>query len=142
VFLFAIFGWMAVARIVRAQVLSLKEREFIEASRAIGGTNRHIILRHMIPNSIGPLLVALSLGVVGAIVAESTLSLFGYGPKPGADTTSLGLLVADSRLAVKAGYWWLVIYPIGALLILTLCISFIGDGLRDATDPKSSKGRA
>jgi peptide/nickel transport system permease protein len=142
VFLFALFGWMAVARVVRAQVLSLKEREFIEASRAIGGTNWHIIVKHMLPNSIGPLLVSLSLGVVGSIVAESTLSLFGYGPTPGSTSTSLGLLVADARSGLKAGYWWQVVYPIGALLLITLCISFIGDGLRDATDPKSSQGRA
>jgi peptide/nickel transport system permease protein len=141
VILFSLFGWMNVARIVRAQVLSLKEREFIEASRAIGGTNRHLILRHMLPNSIGPLLVSLSLGVVGAIVTEATLALFGYGPNPGAGSTSLGLLVADGRQAVKAGYWWMVVYPIGVLVILTLCISFIGDGLRDATDPKSSQNR-
>lgn len=141
VVLFSIFGWMSVARIVRAQVLSLKEREFIEASRAIGATGRHLILRHMLPNSIGPLLVALTLGVVGAISAEATLALFGYGPNPGAGSTSLGLLVSDSRQAVKAGYWWLVIYPIGMLLLLTLCISFIGDGLRDATDPKSAQNR-
>lgn len=142
IFLFAIFGWMGVARVVRAQVLAMKEREFIEASRAIGATNKHIILRHLLPNSVGPILVALSLAVVGAIVAESTLSLFGYGPNVGAGSTSLGLLVGGSAKAARAGYWWLVVFPFVALLIITLCISFIGDGLRDATDPKASGGRA
>lgn len=142
VILFSIFGWMGVARLVRAQVLSLKEREFIESARAIGATGPRIVLRHIIPNSIGPLLVSLSLGMVGVIVGEATLSVFGYGPQPGAGATSLGLLVGNARAAVKAGYWWLVVYPIGALLVLTVCISFIGDGLRDATDPKSSQGRA
>jgi len=85
------------------------------------------------------MLVSLSLGVVGAIVSEATLSLFGYGPNPGAGATSLGLLVSDSRAAVRAGYWWLALYPFLALLLITLCISFIGDGLRDAFDPKHGR---
>ena len=134
--LFVIFGWMGIARLVRAQVMSFKEREFIEAARAIGASNTRIVLRHMIPNTTGPLLVSLSLGIVGVIVGETTLAIFGYGPQPGAGRTSLGVLVGDAKGAVKAGYWWLVVYPIGALLLITLCISFIGDGLRDATDPK------
>lgn len=142
IWLFAIFGWMSVARVVRAQVLSLKEREFIEASRAIGGKARHLILRHMLPNSVGPLLVSLTLGIVSAIIGEATLALFGYGPNVGSGGTSLGVLVADSPTAVRAGYWWLAVFPFVFLLIITLCVSFIGDGLRDATDPKSSQGRA
>lgn len=142
VFLFAIFGWMSVARVLRAQVMSLKEREFIEAARALGASNGRIILRHLLPNSIGPMLVSLSLGVVGAIVSEATLSLFGYGPNPGSGATSLGLLVADSKSAVRAGYWWLAMYPFAALLLITLCVSFIGDGLRDAFDPKHGGGRS
>ena len=142
VFLFAIFGWMSVARVLRAQVLSLKEREFVEAARALGASNTRIIVKHLLPNSIGPMLVSLSLGVVGAIVSEATLSLFGYGPDPGTGATSLGLLVSGSRSAVRAGYWWLALYPFAALLIITLCVSFIGDGLRDAFDPKHGGGRA
>lgn len=136
IFLFAIFGWMGVARVIRAQVLSLKEREFVEAARAAGASNWYIIRKHLLPNSTGPMLVALSLGVVGAIVSESTLALFGYGPNPGSGATSLGLLVSESRTAVRAGYWWLAIYPFSALLLVTLCVSFIGDGLRDAFDPR------
>jgi peptide/nickel transport system permease protein len=142
VFLFAIFGWMSVARVLRAQVMSLKEREFIEAARALGASNTRIIVKHLLPNSIGPMLVSLSLGVVGAIVSEATLSLFGYGPDPGTGATSLGLLVSGSKSAVRAGYWWLALYPFAALLIITLCVSFIGDGLRDAFDPKHGGGRA
>jgi peptide/nickel transport system permease protein len=142
VFLFAIFGWMSVARVLRAQVLSLKEREFVEAARALGASNTRIIMKHLLPNSIGPMLVSLSLGVVGAIVSEATLSLFGYGPDPGTGATSLGLLVSGSKSAVRAGYWWLALYPFAALLIITLCVSFIGDGLRDAFDPKHGGGRA
>ncbi|MEY3691459.1 MAG: hypothetical protein RJB57_1115 [Actinomycetota bacterium] len=142
VFLFAIFGWMSVARVLRAQVMSLKEREFIEAARALGASNTRIIVKHLLPNSIGPMLVSLSLGVVGAIVSEATLSLFGYGPDPGTGATSLGLLVSGSKSAVRAGYWWLALYPFAALLVITLCVSFIGDGLRDAFDPKHGGGRA
>ena len=138
VVLFTIFGWMGVARILRAQVMALKEREFVEAARAAGATNWYIIRKHLIPNSTGPILVALSLGVVGVIVSEATLSLFGYGPSPGDGATSLGLLVAESKLAVRAGYWCLALYPFAALLLVTLCVSFIGDGLRDAFDPKQS----
>ena len=142
VFLFAIFGWMSVARVLRAQVMSLKEREFIEAARALGASNSRIIMKHLLPNSIGPMLVSLSLGVVGAIVSEATLSLFGYGPDPGTGATSLGLLVSGSKSAVRAGYWWLALYPFAALLVITLCVSFIGDGLRDAFDPKHGGGRS
>ena len=142
VILFATFGWMSVARVVRAQVLGLKEREFIEASRAIGANNRHIIVRHMIPNSIGPLLVSLSLGIVGTVVGEATLAIFGYGPDPGEGKTSLGVLVANTKQAARQGNWWLVVFPFAALLLITLTISFIGDGLRDATDPKGTQGKA
>ena len=137
--LFVLFGWMGVARLVRGQVLSLKEREFIEASRAVGASNFRIITRHLLPNCVGPIMVALTGSVVGAIVGESTLSFFGYGPQPGGGT-SLGLLVADAKGAVTSGYWWQSVYPCAVLVVLTLCINFIGDGLRDATDPKLQHG--
>jgi peptide/nickel transport system permease protein len=139
--LFVLFGWMTVARVVRAEVMSIKEREFVEASRAVGGKNGHIIVRHILPNAVGPILVALSLSVVGAIVAEVTLALFGYGPSVGSGATSLGLLIQTAPSNIISGRWWLVIFPFAALLIITLCISFIGDGLRDATDPKGTQGR-
>lgn len=140
IFLFVLFGWMAVARLVRGSVLALKEREFIEAARAVGATNRRIAITHLIPNSIGPILVAFSIAVVGAIIAESTLSFFGFGPQPGGGSTSLGNLVELSRTGARAGYTWLVVYPCGMLVLLTVCINFIGDGLRDAFDPKLDRG--
>jgi peptide/nickel transport system permease protein len=141
IFLFAIFGWMGVARLVRSQVLALKEREFIEAARAVGASERRIILSHLLPNCIGPILVALTIAVVGAIVGESTLAFFGFGPQPGADSTSLGKLIELSRAGVAQGNWWLVVFPCGTLVLVTVCISFIGDGLRDAFDPKLDHGR-
>jgi peptide/nickel transport system permease protein len=140
VFLLALFGWMTVARIVRGQVLALKEREFIEASRAVGASNLRIVLRHLLPNSIGPILVALTFSVVAAVIAESTLSFFGFGPQLGSGATSLGNLVGSSKENVLSGHWWMVVFPCATLLILALTINFLGDGLRDATDPKLQRG--
>jgi ABC-type dipeptide/oligopeptide/nickel transport system permease subunit len=141
IFLLAIFAWMGVARLVRGQVLSMKEREFIEAARAVGASERRIIMSHLIPNSIGPILVALTITIIGAIVAESTLAFFGFGPQPGAGGTSLGNLVLLSRGGAAQGNWWLVVFPCGALVLLAVCINFIGDGLRDAFDPKMDAGK-
>lgn len=138
--LFVVFGWMGVARIMRGQVLSLKEREFIEASRALGANNRRIIIKHLLPNAIGPILVALTFSVSGAIIAESTLGFFGYGPQPGAGQTSLGNLVGQAKGALLPGYWWLVVFPCVLLVLVALCVNFVGDGLRDATDPKLDTG--
>lgn len=136
IFLFAVFGWMGVARVVRSQVLALKEREFVEASRAAGAGTWWIIRRHMIPNSIGQIMVAMTFAVVGAIISEATLSFFGYGPQPGAGATSLGLLVAGAKGAVQTGHWWLAVFPCLVLTVVSLSINFIGDALRDATDPR------
>jgi peptide/nickel transport system permease protein len=139
--LFAVFGWMYVARLVRGQVLALKEREFVEASRAAGASNFRIVKSHLLPNSVGPILVALTLSVIAAVVAESTLSFFGFGPQPGQDNTSLGNLIQLSRDAVGRGDWWLTVFPCGSLVLLAICINFIGDGLRDALDPKLDTGK-
>lgn len=136
VILLTIIGWMGVARLIRGQVKQLKEREFVEAARALGATSKRIMFRHLLPNSIGQIMVALTFAVVGAIAAEATLSFFGYGPDAGSGMTSLGLLIRDSKRAVPPGYWWLVVFPGVFFIILSLCINFIGDGLRDAVDPK------
>jgi peptide/nickel transport system permease protein len=142
VLLLSAVGWMAVARIVRGVVLSLKEREFIEASRSVGASGRRIMFKHLIPNAMGPIMVSMSLSVVGAILAESTLSFFGYGPNPGAGRTTWGLLIAQSKNTVLSGYWWLVVFPCAFLVITVVCINFVGDGLRDAFDPKADMSRA
>lgn len=139
--LFGIFGWMGVARLMRGQVLALKEREFVEAARAVGASNLRITLSHLLPNSIGPILVALTLSVIGAVVGESTLSFFGFGPQPGSDSTSLGSLIGLSRGGVQRGDWFLAVFPCGALVLMAICINFIGDGLRDALDPKLDGNR-
>ena len=108
VLLLALFGWMGVARVVRGQVLALKEREFIEASRAMGASNRRVVLRHLLPNAIGPILVALTFTVVTAIILESTLGFFGFGPQPGSGQTSLGhpRRFARSRTCCRATGGW------------------------------------
>ena len=142
VLLLSAVGWMAVARIVRGVVLSLKEREFVEASRSVGASGPRIMFRHLIPNALGPIMVSLSLSVVGAILAESTLSFFGYGPSPGAGRTTWGLLIAQSKSGVLSGYWWLVVFPCAMLVITIVAINFVGDGLRDAFDPKADMSRA
>ena len=137
--LFAIFGWMGVARIVRGQVLALKEREFIEAARAAGASRWYIVCRHLLPNSIGPIMVALTFSIVGAIISESTLAFFGYGPQAGDGATSLGILVGQAKGAVNTGFWHLALFPCLTLVVIALSINFIGDALRDATDPRMQK---
>ena len=142
VILLSAVGWMAVARIVRGVVLSLKEREFVEASRSVGASGPRIMFRHLIPNALGPIMVSLSLSVVGAILAESTLSFFGYGPSPGQGRTTWGLLISQSKSGILSGYWWLVLFPCAFLVVTIVCINFVGDGLRDAFDPKAGINRA
>ncbi len=139
--LFVLFGWMGVARLMRGQVLALKEREFVEAARALGAGPVRIVVRHLLPNAIGPILVALTFAVSSAIIGEATLGFFGYGPQPGAGSTSLGKLVGGAKGALLPGYWWLVVFPSVLLVLTTLCVNFIGDGLRDATDPKLDGSR-
>lgn len=139
--LLTLVAWMTVARIVRSSVLSLKEREFVEAARALGATDRRIMIRHLIPNSLGPIIVAATTTVAVAIITESTLSFFGFGVSRAEGHASWGNLLADSQGVVQAGYWWLALFPGLALVITVLCINFIGDGLRDAFDPKQAKTR-
>jgi peptide/nickel transport system permease protein len=138
--LLVIVSWMPTARIVRGQVLSLKEKEFIEAGRALGASNWRLISRHLIPNCIGPIIVAATFTVAAAIITESTLSFFGFGVQP--PHVSWGNLLAGSKAYVGQGKWWLVLFPSLALLFTVLSINFIGDGLRDALDPKQAKERA
>jgi len=142
VFLLSVVGWMGVARIVRGVVLSMKEREFIEAARAVGSSDKRIMLRHLIPNAMGPIVVSITTAVAAAIITESTLSFFGYGVQASEGKASWGNLISDAQGAVTTGNWWLAVFPCAALVITVLCINFLGDGLRDAFDPKQQRGRA
>ncbi len=134
-----LLSWTYVARLVRADFLSLRERDFVEASRALGATNRRIIVKHMLPNAVGPIIVNATLTVGLSIIFESTLSFLGLGVQP--PNVSLGLLVDQGQDSATTE-WWLFVYPVVFLVILILSIFLIGDGLREAFDPKKSRVRA
>ena len=133
----AALGWMYVARVVRGQVLSLREKEFIEAARASGASGPRIIVRHILPNCIGPIMVNATLAIAAAVIAETTLTFLGLGLQPPA--TSWGILLNQNESAVtNTARFYLVFFP-GIFLMLTiLSVNFIGDGLRDAFDPQST----
>ena len=135
--LITLVTWMGTARIVRGVVLSLREKEFVEAARAVGASDRRIIVRHLVPNTIGPIVVSLTFIVAAAISLESTLSYFGFGLDP--TQSSWGNLLSDAGTNVITGKWWLILFPALILLITILCINFMGDGLRDALDPKQEQ---
>jgi peptide/nickel transport system permease protein len=132
------FGWTTAARIVRGVVLSLREQEFVEASKAMGGSDLRIILTHLLPNAAGPIIVAGTLAIALAILAEAGLSFLGFGIQP--PDTSLGLLVDRARTAARTRPW--LFYPPGFMIVaIALTINFIGDGLRDALDPRQTTMR-
>ncbi len=131
-------AWMYVARVVRGQVLSIKEKEFIEAARAAGASKTRIIVRHIIPNIFGPIMVNVTLGVAAAIIAESTLSFLGFGVQP--PQTSWGKMLADAEGYTGSAQAYLIYAPGLMILITVLAVNFLGDGLRDAFDPQSEKG--
>lgn len=132
------FGWTGTSRVVRGVVLSLREHEFIEAARAMGATNPRIIFRHLLPNAAGPIIVAATLTVAVAILTEAALSFLGFGIQP--PDTSLGLLIENARTAPFTRPW--LFYPPGLFIVLiALTINFIGDGLRDALDPRQTMVR-
>jgi peptide/nickel transport system permease protein len=128
----AVLGWMDTARLVRGQFLSLLNRDFVLAARALGSDGRRIILVHLIPNSLAPIIVAASLNVGGFIVAESAISFLGVGVSP--PTASWGSMLADFQSYLRYSAV-AVLLPGGAIFITVMAINFVGDGLRDALDP-------
>lgn len=129
----AVAGWGQFARLVRAQVLSLKEVAFVEAARALGVSHLRIILRHLLPNSMGPVLVYTTLYIPAAILWSASLSFLGLGAQP--PTPEWGAIIADGRGFISFA-WWISTFPGLAIMITTLGFNFLGDGLRDALDPK------
>ena len=125
-------SWMSVARLVRASFLSLREREFAEAARAVGNNDGRIIFRHLLPNAVAPIVVQATLDVAGVIVLESTLSFLGLGIQP--PTASWGNMLSNAQSNLQTA-WWAAVFPGLCILITVLAINYIGDGLRDALDP-------
>ena len=133
IFILAMLGWMASARLVRGVVLSLREQEFIEASRALGVSDSKIIVRHMIPNSMAPVIVSVTLGIGTTIIVEAALSFLGFGVRP--PTPSWGNMLNRVQDYVLMNPM-LAIYPGVAIFMTVLAFNFMGDGLRDALDPR------
>ena len=129
--------WQTMARVIRGLVLSIKEKEFVEAARASGASNRRVIFRHVLPNCIGPIVVNATLIVAVAILTESTLSFLGFGVQPPA--ISWGYLVNDASGTAGTQYAYLMYFPGSAIVLTLLTINFLGDGLRDAFDPQSRR---
>jgi len=128
-----ITGWMGVARLVRAEFLSLKERDFTVAEKALGAKDFRVIFRHILPNALAPILVSATLGVAGAILTESALSFLGIGVQP--PTPSWGNILTAGKDNIEIA-WWLSLYPGLAILITVLGYNLLGEGIRDAIDPR------
>ncbi len=126
-------SWMGVARLVRAEFLSLKEREFIQAARALGAKDGRIIFRHLLPNALAPVMVSATLGVAGAILTESALSFLGLGVQP--PTPSWGNILTAGKDNIEIA-WWLSVFPGLAILITVLSYNLLGEGIREAIDPR------
>lgn len=127
-----LLSWMATARVVRGEVLSIKQMAYVEAARSLGASNARIILRHLLPNTVGPIVVSATLAVGNAIIIESSLSFLGLGVQPPTPTWGNLLMDAQATMATKP---WLTIFPGLAILAVVLAVNFIGDGLQDALDP-------
>jgi oligopeptide transport system permease protein len=134
IFAVSMVAWTTIARLVRGQMLSLQERDFVIAARSIGASSRNIVWQHMLPNTLGPVIVAVTFAIPAAIFLEAALSFIGLGIPPPA--VSLGGLVSSGYNYVQNNVW-AVIFPAAAVALLMLCFTFVGDGLRDALDPRT-----
>ncbi len=135
VLIFGVFSWMGVSRLVRSLFLSIREREFVEAARAVGVRDRRIIFRHILPNALSPIVVAASLIVGANIIAEAFVSFLGFGVDPTSPTW--GNILANARTFIPQGNWWWPFFSGAAIIVTVLAVNFVGDGLRDAFDPRS-----
>jgi peptide/nickel transport system permease protein len=133
--IFGAFSWMGVSRLVRSLFLSIREREFVEAARAVGVRDRRIIFKHILPNALSPIVVAASLIVGANIIAEAFVSFLGFGVNPTDPTW--GNILANARTFIPQGNWWWPFFSGSAIIVTVLAVNFVGDGLRDAFDPRS-----
>jgi ABC-type dipeptide/oligopeptide/nickel transport system permease subunit len=137
-FILVLFFWTGIARVVRGIFLSLREKEYTEAAKASGAGDLRIMFRHILPNTLGPVVVNATLAVAAAILTEAALSFLGFGIKP--PTPSLGVLIVDGQNNPEK--WWLTLLPGLVLVFIIICVNFVGDGLRDALDPTQRRVRA
>jgi peptide/nickel transport system permease protein len=135
VIIFGLFSWMGVSRLVRSLFLSIREREFVEAARAVGVRDRRIIFKHILPNALSPIIVAASLIIAGNIIGEAFVSFLGFGVAP--STPTWGNILSQARTFIPQGNWWWPFFSGSAIIVTVLAVNFVGDGLRDAFDPRS-----
>ncbi len=133
----SVLFWQTIARVVRGLFLSIKEKEYVEAARASGASSWRIMFRHILPNTMGPIVVNATLVVAYAILLESALSFLGLGVKP--PSVSLGSMLSDAESSVGTRTAYLVYFPGLVLLVIVLAVNFVGDGIRDALDPQSQR---
>jgi oligopeptide transport system permease protein len=134
IFAIGLVAWVTIARLVRGQMLSLKELDYVVAARSMGASAPRVVVQHMLPNTLGPVIVAVVFGIPLAIFAEAILGFIGFGLAP--PTASLGRLISDGYTYIQTNVY-LVLFPAGTLGLLMLCFTFLGDGLRDALDPRT-----
>lgn len=127
-------NWVGIARVTRAQFISLREREFVEAARALGLPDRRIIFGHILPNALAPVIVQATMGIGGIIMIEAGLAFLGFGAQP--PTPSWGLMISDGQRYLGIGKWWWAVFPGLAITYTVLAFNFLGDGLRDALDAR------
>ncbi|HEV2006949.1 MAG TPA: ABC transporter permease [Candidatus Limnocylindrales bacterium] len=135
IIIFGLFSWMPVSRLVRSLFLSIREREFVEAARAVGVADRRIIFKHILPNALSPIVVVASLLVGANISAEAFVSFLGFGVNP--STPTWGNVLSNALTFIAQGNWWWPLFPGLAIILTVLAVNFVGDGLRDAFDPRS-----
>ncbi|MXR52200.1 ABC transporter permease subunit [Halovenus sp. WSH3] len=131
-------GWLAYARIIRGEILSVKENEYVTAAKALGATDRKIISRHILPNAMAPVIVQATLSVGTVVLAAAALGFIGLGLSPASAEWGVMLNVANANGAIRLGYWWAAIFPGLAIFMFVLSINLLGDGVRDAFDPQGS----
>ncbi len=130
-------SWMALARIVRANVLSLRELDYVSASKALGANHSRVFFSHLVPNTLGPIIVSATLGLANAILTEAYVSFLGLGVQ--APTATWGNMMDQAQSFILQGAWWMWVFPSLFIIFTILCINLMGDGLRDAFDPRSAK---
>lgn len=133
--IFGLFGWLGISRLVRSVLLTLREEDYVDAARAAGVSSKRIIFRHLLPNSLSPIIVAATLSVASVIIGEAFVSYLGYGV--GVTTPTLGNILSGSLEYISVGNWWWCFFPGLAIVIIVLGINFMGDGLQDALDPRA-----